>query len=128
MGSRIVEGFVMRTLETFPRIFLYTGITDFRKRRRSLAAFVSSELNEDVFAGTLFLFCNKHKNCVRALYWDKTGFALWEKELAKDKFKWPKKTEESQLILNAQEVCWLLEGIDLEKLKPHKELKYSFIA
>lgn len=116
----------MRSLSTFPRILIFRGQIDFRKRRRSLAAVVQELLEEDPFSKTLFVFFNRRKDCVRALYWDKTGFAMWEKELEKDKFPWPKKLEQSSsVVLETQQVEWLLEGVDIWKLNPHQELNYS---
>lgn len=61
---------------TFPRIPLHRGIVDFRKCRRSLAALVESEIRESPFTATLFLFMSRRRDRIRALYWDRTGFAL----------------------------------------------------
>ena len=116
----------MRATGSFPRILIYRGQVDFRKRRRSLAAFVQDQIGEDPFSSTLFLFLNRRRDCVRAVYWDKTGFAMWEKELEKDKFPWPRQLpREGSMILLNQQVEWLLSGMDFWKLKPHTELEYS---
>ena len=115
----------MRGLQTFPNILLYSVPIDFRKRRKGLSVFVQTVLQEDPFSATLFLFCNRKRDCIRALYWDRTGFAMWEKELEEAKFSWPKKPEVSGLKISSEQVAWLLEGIDIWKLKSHKELKYS---
>jgi len=115
----------MKSLQSFPNILFYNGNVDFRKRRKSLATIVESHLKENPFSATLYLFVNKRKDCIRALYWDKTGFAMWEKELEKEKFKLPKKRDESKLILQANEVEWLLEGIDIWKLEKHKNLEFN---
>ena len=119
----------MRALSSFTRILAYKGNVDFRKRRRSLAALVQSELRDDPFSATLFLFMNRRRDCVRALYWDKTGFALWEKELEEARFPWPRKADRSgSITLTARQVEWLLEGIDIWKLSPHEELRYSRVC
>jgi transposase len=116
----------MRDLSSFPRILVYRGPVDFRKRRRSLAAVVQDQIKEDPFSATLFIFLNKRRDCLRALYWDKTGFAMWEKELEKDRFPWPRQMpREGSVVLQNQQVQWLLEGVDFWKLKPHTELEYS---
>lgn len=116
----------MKSLTCFPRILLFKGRVDFRKRRRGLAALVQGELGENPFAPTLFLFMNVRRDCIRALYWDKTGFAMWEKELEEAKFAWPKKAERNgSVVLSAQQVGWLLEGIDIWRLRPHAELSYT---
>jgi len=116
----------MRSICSFPRVLIFRSYVDFRKRRRSLAAIVQDEIKEDPFSSTLFLFLNRRRDCIRALYWDKTGFAMWEKQLEKEKFPWPRLLpREGSMILQNQQVEWLLAGVDFWKLKPHAELEYS---
>lgn len=120
---------VMRALSTFTRILLHRGIVDFRKGRRSLAALVEVELKENPFSPTLFLFMSRRRDCIRALYWDKTGFALWEKGLEEARFPWPRASErKGQVLLTDQQLEWLLSGVDIWKLRPHSELEYSRVC
>ena len=70
-----------------PEIYLHRQFVDFRKSINGLAMIVDAELDLPVMSGALFIFCNKAKDKLRLLYWDKTGFALWYKRLEKDKFK-----------------------------------------
>lgn len=118
----------MRSIQNFPKILLCTHPIDFRKRRKGLAVFVQSVLSQDPFSTTLFLFSNRRRDCVRALYWDRTGFAMWEKELEEAKFHWPKKSETAPLSISIQQAEWLLDGVDIWKLKPHAELHYSVLC
>jgi len=53
-------------------------------------------MDVSVMSGALFLFCNKARDKIKVLYWDKT--------LAKDKFKWPRKHENEHLNLSTQQL------------------------
>ena len=119
----------MRALSSFPDILVFRGTPDFRKRRQSLAALVQSELGADPFSATLFVFMNRRRDCMRALYWDKTGFAMWEKGLEEAQFPWPKSIDRVGCVtISAKQAEWLLEGIDIWNLKPHAELEYSRVC
>ena len=74
-----------------PSVYLHRDFVDFRKSINGLAGIVEAELELPVMNGALFVFCNKGRDKLKILYWDKTGFALWYKRLEKDKFKWPTK-------------------------------------
>ncbi len=63
------------------RIYLHRDAVDFRKSIDGLVAIVEGELERDAYTGALFLFCNKAKDKLKLVYWDKTGFALWYKRL-----------------------------------------------
>ena len=52
------------------RIFLYRGAADMRKGFDGLAGIVRGELEADPMDGTLFVFLNRSRDMVKALYWD----------------------------------------------------------
>ena len=103
-------------------IFLHRDFVDFRKSINGLTAIVEDELNRDAFTGALFVFCNKAKDKLKILYWDKTGFALWYKRLEKQKFKWPSKVGDNEFALSSEQLNWLLTGFEV---LGHQELKYQ---
>ena len=79
----------MKMFMAVPDVYLHRQFVDFRKSINGLAALVESELALSAMSGALFVFCNKGRDKLKILYWDRTGFALWYKRLEKDKFKWP---------------------------------------
>lgn len=103
-------------------VFLHRDFVDFRKSINGLTAIVEDELNRDAFTGALFVFCNKAKDKLKILYWDKTGFALWYKRLEKQKFKWPSKISTNEFALSDEQLSWLLSGYDV---LGHDELCYQ---
>ncbi len=103
-------------------VFLHRDFVDFRKAINGLAALVEDELKRDAYTGALFVFCNKDKDKLKILYWDKTGFELWQKLLEKQKFKWPSKIKEHEFALTAEQLDWLLCGYDV---LGHQELHYQ---
>lgn len=118
----------MKGYKEFLSIQLYVTPVDFRKGMHSLACTIQNEFEEPPFSGTLFLFTNKNRKNIRAIYWDKTGFAMWCKVLQENSFPWPKKLEDKKLILSQEQFNWILSGINPWKLKPHKELHYSILT
>ena len=93
-----------------PSVYLHRDFVDFRKSINGLAGIVEAELQLPVMSGALFVFCNKGRDKLKILYWDKTGFALWYKRLEKDKFKWPTKLATSTMSLSEHQLNWLLSG------------------
>ena len=103
------------------RVYIRPGVTDMRKSINTLTQLVQTEMNLSPFDKSLFIFCNKRKNMLKVLYWDKNGFCLWQKKLSKQKFPWVNTDEEVKEISN-QRLLWLLKGIDF--FKEHQEEKY----
>lgn len=101
-----------------PEVFLHRDFVDFRKSINGLVGIVEDELEYDAYTGTLFVFCNKAKDKLKILYWDKTGFALWYKRLEKHKFKWPSKVSSQAFELTEQQLAWLLSGYDVVGHEP----------
>ena len=107
------------------RIFLRPGYTDLRKAINGLTAVVQGNMKEDPFSGNVYIFCNRDRKLLKAVYWDKTGFWLSQKRLEKDRFPWPQDEGEVR-ELTMEQLQILLAGIDF--FKAHKELCYTKVA
>lgn len=105
-------------------IYLALGPTDFRKQSSSLVALVQLQFGRDPFQqASIFIFCNKKKDSVKVLRYDRNGFVLAHKKLLDQmKFQWPKDSEMVKEITNKQ-VEWLLQGLEIEQRKAHHEVK-----
>jgi transposase len=115
----------MKMFVDVPEVYLYSQFVDFRKSINGLTAIVEAELELSVLSGTVFVFCNKGRDKLKVLYWDKTGFALWYKRLEKDKFKWPTKLNKPSLSLSEQQLHWLFDGFDV---LGHQAISYESVA
>jgi len=107
------------------KIFLRPGTTDLRKAVNGLSVIVQEEIKQDPFSGSVFLFCNRERKLLKAVYWDKTGFWLSQKRLEKNRFPWPQDEKEAR-ELTTEELKMLLSGIDF--FKAHKEIYYKKVA
>lgn len=107
------------------RVYLALGSTDMRKSINGLSILVENSLEMDPFCGHLFAFCNRRRNILKILHWDRNGFCLWHKRLEKHKFKWPDLPEEI-IEVGHRELGWLLEGLDL--CQAHEKLSYATVV
>lgn len=108
--------------EEAEHIYLALGATDFRKQQNGLAALVSLKFKLDPYCGrSVFLFCNKKHSSLRALRWDGNGFILVTKFLSGEmKFQWPK-TQGDVRAITERQLEWLLEGLQVDQKKAHRE-------
>lgn len=117
----------MRAPAAGTRVYLATGSTDMRKAINGLSMLVEGSLELDPFCGHLFAFCNRSRKIVKVLYWDRNGFCLWQKRLeGSNRFRWPVSAQ-AVLELDKRELGWLLEGLELSVLRPHRELTYTTV-
>jgi len=112
----------------FTGIYLHRDRVDFRKSIDGLAAIVEQEMGLDVFGRHLFIFCDRRRKRLKVLYWDTTGFALWYKRLERDRFAWPKSHADEVIVIDAQQLEWLLSGYDVWRMKPHKKVNYTRVS
>lgn len=101
-------------------IYLHRDVVDFRKSINGLSVIVDEAMGLSPFDPGLFVFCNRRRDKLKALYWDSTGFALWYKRLEKDKFKWPRKSSDDIVVLTHEQWDWLLRGLNVLDIKPHQ--------
>ena len=116
----------MRPSETV-RVQLCREPVDFRKAINGLSILVAEQFELDPFSAQLFVFCNRRRDQVKLLYWERNGFVLWQKRLGKDRFPWPRDGESEVLVVTGRELNWLLDGIDVFALRPHEELSYTAV-
>ena len=101
------------------------GSTDLRKAANGLSAIVQDDMRQDPFSGSVYLFCNRERKLLKAVYWDKTGFWLSQKRLEEARYPWPE--DESEVReLTGEQLGMLLSGIDF--FKAHKELYYKKVS
>ena len=70
---------MLKEITSYDGIYLACGATDLRKSVDGLAIIVKQEFNMDPFGNYLFLFCNRNRNRLKCLNWDKNGFVLYYK-------------------------------------------------
>jgi transposase len=107
------------------QIYIKPGITDMRKQINGLSTLLDEETEHDLYSGNLYIFCNRYRNRLKILYWDRNGFCLWLKRLEKNKFPWPRNEEEVKEITH-NELKMLLSGIDF--FNAHKNINFSDVS
>lgn len=60
------------------RVYIACGYTDLRQGIDGLASLVQQQFNLDPFTNTLFLFCGRRRDRIKALYWEGNGFVIQE--------------------------------------------------
>lgn len=104
------------------KVYIACGYTDLRRGIDGLATIVQQEFSMDPFTNTLFLFCGRRRDRIKALYWEGDGFVLLYKRLGSGSFQWPR-SEAKARQLTAQQYRWLMEGLSIEQPKAHRAVK-----
>jgi transposase len=105
------------------KIMLYNKVVDMRKSIDGLSIIVSDDLSLNPSDGSIYIFCNKKHDKLKMLYWDKNGFTLLYKRLEKERFKIPNLL--SVRCITHEQLSWLFDGLDIDKITGFQRLKYS---
>lgn len=70
------------------RLLLAIAPIDFRKGINTIVALVDQQLSEIPDDGTLYVFSNRSKTCVKILVYDGQGYWLCMKRFSSGKLKW----------------------------------------
>ena len=98
------------------RILVATRPVDFRKGHDGLAALVQSVLQEDPFAGAVFVFRAKRADRMKILFWDGSGLVMAYKRLEETAFVWPT-IRDGVMTLNRAQFEALFAGMAWRKVK-----------
>ena len=116
-----------RPSNDLPLVYVCRDVVDFRKGINSLSVLVEGTLALDPFSEHLFVFCNRKRDKVKVLYWERNGFCMWQKCLEKARFKWPRKALDEVITLTGQQLNWLLDGYDITRMQAHERLHYHSV-
>lgn len=78
--------------------YIACGYTDLRLGIDGLAAVVTQQYGSNLDEESLFLFCGRRTDRIKALYWCGDGYILLYKRLSNGKFRWPRSEAELRLL------------------------------
>ena len=113
----------MLSLGSQTRVYVCQTVTDMRCSFEGLSHRAREVVKEDPLSGHYFLFFNRSRDKMKILYFDRTGFAIWYKELERGTFTCPEKRE-----LTAAELSCVLEGLEIAGIRRKKRFLLGFSA
>jgi len=114
---------LLRDIHEYSGIYLACGPTDLRKSVDGLANIVRHNFQMDPFGNYIFLFCNRARNRLKGLTWDKNGFCLYYKRLDGEgaRFRWLNEPE-SVRDIKVEQLRLLLDGFSVDPPKGFGEV------
>jgi transposase len=113
----------MLALPTSVSIFLYSQPCDMRKSFDGLSGIVRGELGREPDGQSLFLFINRRRDRIKALWWDTDGLVLFYKRLESGTFQHLRADAQSDIPavrIDSTELAMILGGVALESARRRK--------
>ena len=118
----------MKEPSSFNQIFIHRDPVDMRRGINGLCDLVHASSMGDLSGQNLFVICGRRRNSIKVLYFDRSGFCLWQKRLEAELFPWPTKSTEEIVDITPEQFTWLLDGIDVWKMKKFSEIKFERVS
>lgn len=94
---------MLKNATGFRHIYLRCGYTDLRRGIDGLAMTIKGELGLDPYEqGSIYLFCGRRTDRIKALVYEGDGFTLLYKRLADGRFQWPRNETEVKDLTQEQ--------------------------
>jgi len=105
-------------------VYLALGPVDLRGAFDQLAAVTRKVLSLDPASGALFLFLNRRRDRLKALWWDRNGYTILYKKLAKGTFPLPtaEPSEGACLEISSEDFARLLSGLPIDEVATRRRL------
>ena len=111
----------MLSIAPAPTIFLHTDATDMRKNFDGLTGIIRGNFGGDPADGSLFLFVNKQRDRIKAMWWDGDGYVLWYKRLEQGTFEVvPARDGAKRMRIDSTQLAMILGGVRLESVRRRK--------
>ena len=95
-----------------------------RQSFHGLSALVCHALHEEPLDGALYVFVNRRRSLLKALYFEPDGYCLWSKKLERGQFQVRWNSEVKQRLQRSEWQC-IIEGIDLRTVRRLKRFRLS---
>lgn len=106
------------------KIFLYRRPIDFCCSIDGLSQLIAGELHNNP-QEAIYLFYNRSKDKIKCLSWHKNGFILLYKRLEQGRFSFLHPMSKGILEMHVEELGWLLAGLEWQKMRDWRELRYD---
>lgn len=116
----------MLDLSRVRNYYVACGYTDLRRGIDGLAGIVMAQYGMELKEDSLFLFCGRRTDRIKALYWSGDGYVLIYKRLSNGSFQWPRSAEELRK-LDVQSFRWLMEGLKIDQPKAIRKGKQKAV-
>ena len=105
--------------------YFYHAPTDMRKGFDSLSGVIQQHMQLNILSGSVFIFMNKKRNQVKLLQWEGDGLGLYYKRLEKGTYERPFASTDGSYIISAQQLQFILQGIQLKSIKMKKRYQHN---
>lgn len=112
--------------DPYVQVYVYADPVDMRKSMDGLSALVEAEMALSPYDDAIFVFCNRGRDKIKLLCWERNGFIVWYKRLEKQRFHWHRSSGETQ-ELDGVTLNSLLDGVDIWHHKPHETLRFDSV-
>lgn len=116
----------MRAIGSGVPVYLWLGRTDMRMSFDRLSLLVGEQLSRSVIEGGFFVFFSRKRERVKILYWDRDGYALWQKRLEAGVFR--VESREGSEEISGVDLEELLSGVDLSRIKVRRNAENGLYA
>ena len=96
--SRHLSADLMIDLSNIKNYYIACGYTDLRRGIDGLAQIITLQYGYEIDENSLFLFCGRRTDRIKALWFSGDGFVLLYKRLNNGSFQWPRSKDELKLL------------------------------
>ncbi len=112
----------MNGLPAAANIYLCTEPVDFRKGFDGLTGIVTGSLGQNVTSGSLFLFVNRKRDRIKALWWETGGLTLWYRRLEQGTVELPNADSgQTHVTIDSVELAMWIGGVDLASARVRRK-------
>jgi len=106
------------SLGALTKVYMASEPVDMRKGHDGLCKLAESVLRSDPYSGHYFVFFGRRLDRIKVLFWDRDGFVVYYKRLAKGRFRMPKPSASgASVTLDGAELALLLGGFDVRSAR-----------